>query len=197
MLAVACVVQQQVAVIGEGVMLPAAYLMAEQRAHPSEFGSTLSVLAAWRAFAAGRMGVALGASLPDVHGTPSANPPTHAMGSTATIKLPQSPAAAEVSDLLGAAVGACIGVVLPRCSEQQQQVRQCACATLLGLLQILAEVRSRTTEDAEIAGHGAVGSGRIGAHPPQARSTHAWPALNLARLFNQCCHLALSARGDG
>ena len=194
MLAVACVVQQQVAVIGEGVMLPAAYLMAEQRAHPSEFGSTLSVLAAWRAFAAGRMGVAFGASLP---GAPGATSPTHTLGNAATAKRPQSSSAAEVSDPLGAAVGACIGAVLPRCSEQQQQVRQCACATLLGLLQILAEVRSRTTEDAEIAGHGAVGSGRIGAHPPQARSTHAWPALNLARLFNQCCHLALSARGDG
>ena len=68
-----------------------------------------------------------------------------------------------MSDPLGAAVGACIGAVLPRCSEQQQQVRQCACAALLGLLQILAVAQSCATEDAEITGHGAVG-----AHPYQA-----------------------------
>ena len=123
--------QKQLASLAEGGPLPEATL----EAAPESFGGApkKSVLAAWHAFAAGHLGDSAASA---------------AAADAVDVSEPSSATAAAeaASDPFSAAVGACLGLVLPRCSDPEARIRRSACSAAQSLLQLEMEGRSRIDE---------------------------------------------------
>ena len=138
--AAARLLQRQQAAISKGGPLPEASL--DSLDSTSGGGKNLSVLAAWHAFAAGRVSDALGVSSSPARSSPPADfaPSGDASDDigAAAGGVPASPV-----DPFSTAIGACLGLVLPRCSDPEGRIRRAACSAAQALLQLAVEARSR------------------------------------------------------
>ena len=135
--AVSRLLKTQLKTIRDGGPLPEASLDAPSS---ESFGGakSLSVLAAWHAFAAGKVNDALSVRIPG-----RAAPP-EAAASLPDEDMSTNPNHAEPPpDPFSAAIGACTGMVLPRCSDPEARIRRAACQATHLLIQLATEARSR------------------------------------------------------
>ena len=172
--AAATLVGRQVSLLSAGEPLPEAQAVAMASAasataaadgHFAQLSQGMS--SAWEALAQGKLPGAMpspfAAAADETPGAPTPPPevPSEAGGAadeTATRREDALSVGAE-ADPLATCIGACVGFVVPRCSDPDARVRQRACAALLGLLQIGGEGRSRAAEGAEVARSAEAGSG--------------------------------------
>ena len=142
--------QHQVQLLSEDGQLPVASLGTAGTADLG--GGRLTVLAAWHAFAAGRLSEALGSPPLGSSSPVAADQPPDVSGAGEESLVGDTP-----SDPFPATIGACIGLVLPRCSDQEGRIRKAACGATQSLLQIAVEGRSRAARPAGLAGRAPAG----------------------------------------
>ena len=129
--------QSQLRMLKEGGGMPEATLDTPASEAFGGVPGKTSMLAAWHSFAAGKVNRALAASSPGR--ASSAEPPA-----ADPIDVSAEGGASEPpADPFAAAIGACTGLVLPRCSDAEARIRRPACLAAHGLLKLAVEARCR------------------------------------------------------